>query len=298
MLLFFFFSCNEELSSVRSTTYPGHQNQSGSKNNDPPKTGNPTSEASVPIGLPLAATRLASPSGKKEAARTAKRGKEKEVLEVVEVLTVKRTRRDDSGSTTPVIDMVHSITDLFAQVKDGDEIHRRDVAPLKKALAKRDQRIKELESKLKTAEETGNRIPSCLSNTSVWGAKPGRPFLQPSRDVRAALEVSIDEDDLPKILAVLPEDVPDPRPTPFSKIPDEQASGSAAGASAGPTAEAAVEPSAGPTVEGVAESSAEPLKGASSLYYSTESPASLCRAPLCFDGLRAVLCFDGLQAVL
>nr|GMC78950.1 hypothetical protein Iba_chr04aCG6380 [Ipomoea batatas] len=54
--------------------------------------------------------------------------------------------------------MAHSVTDLFARAKDGDEIHRREVAPLKKSLAKRDQRIKELEGKLKTAEETGRRI--------------------------------------------------------------------------------------------------------------------------------------------
>nr|GMD40681.1 hypothetical protein Iba_chr10aCG11710 [Ipomoea batatas] len=53
--------------------------------------------------------------------------------------------------------MAHSVTDLFARAKDGDEIHRRDVAPLKKALAKRYQRVMELESKLKTSKETGKR---------------------------------------------------------------------------------------------------------------------------------------------
>lgn len=71
----------------------------------------------------------------------------------------------------------------------------------------------------------------------TWAFTSGRRAMQ--NDVRAALEVSIDEDDLLKILAVLLEDVPDPEPTPFSKISDERASGSAAGASAGPTAEAA-----------------------------------------------------------
>nr|GLL44709.1 uncharacterized protein LOC109184184 [Ipomoea trifida] len=239
----------------------------GSKKNDPPKAGNSNSEAPVPTGLPLTATRPASPSGENEAAWTTKRGKEKEVLEVEEVMTLKRTCRDGSGSTTL---MAHSVTDLFARAKDGDEIHRRDVAPLKKALAKRDQRVKELESKLKTAEETGRRaVLAAVSRTPIgedlmyefgtWAFICGRRAMQ--NDVRAALKVSVEEDDLPRLLVVLPEDVPDPGPTPFSKVPDEQASGSVAGAFAGPTVEVFTEPSAGPTAEAVAEPSAEPLKG-------------------------------------
>nr|GMD48629.1 histone-lysine N-methyltransferase SETD1A-like [Ipomoea batatas] len=277
----------------------------GSKKNDPPKTGNSGVEVPVPTGLPLTATHPASPSGEKEASWTAKRGKEKEILEVEEVVPLKCTHHDGSGSTTRVIDvlmkngyeppaalltricaaapppeqtsgwstelvgeriardliqMAHSVTDLFARAKDGDEIHRRDVTPLKKALAKRDQRLKELESNLKTVEETGKRVLeqaglseklltdpvllakhicrgrkteeavlAAISRTPIgedlmyefgtWAFTKGRRAIQ--NDIRAALEASVDEDDLPKLLAVLPEDVPNPGPTPFSKTPDE-----------------------------------------------------------------------------
>nr|GLL42093.1 uncharacterized protein LOC109173786 [Ipomoea trifida] len=145
--------------------------------------------------------------------------------------------------------MAHSVTDLFARAKEGDEIHRREVAPLKKSLAKRDQRIKELEGKLKTAEETGRRILeraglgekiltdpvllashicrgqetgeavlAAISRTPVgedlmyefgtWAFNSGRRAMQ--NDVKTALEVAMDEADLPNILAVLPEEVPDP----------------------------------------------------------------------------------------
>nr|GLL21930.1 uncharacterized protein LOC109173786 [Ipomoea trifida] len=211
------------------------------------------------------------------------RGKEKEVNGVEEVLSVKRTRRDDSGSTTPVIDvlMKHGdeppaalLTRICAATPPprqtsgwstelvGERIARdliqREVAPLKKAIVKRDQRLKDMESKLKTTEETGK-----MPNTSAGGARPGRPFLPlylmyefgtwaftkgrraMQNDVRAALEASVDEDDLPKLLAVLPEDVPDPRAAPFSKVSEEQASGSAAEASDRPTAEVAIEPPKG-----------------------------------------------------
>nr|GMD07866.1 histone-lysine N-methyltransferase SETD1A-like [Ipomoea batatas] len=314
----------------------------GSKKADPPRAGDPNVETSVPTGLPLAATHPAGLSGEQDTARAAKRGKEKEVLEVEEVLTVKRSRCDGSSSTTPVIDvlmkhgdepptalltricaaapppeqtsgwstalvgeriardliqMAHSVTDLFARAKDGDEIHRRDVAPLKKSLVKREQRIKELEGKLKTAKEIGRRILewadlsekiltdpvllaqhicrgrdtreavlAAVSRTPIgedlmyefgtWAFNSGRRAMQ--NDVRAALEVSIDDDDLTKILAILPEEVIDLGLTPFSKISDGQASTPAAGASAGPTAEAAVESSAGPTAEGNADPSVEP----------------------------------------
>nr|GMC63015.1 leucine zipper putative tumor suppressor 2-like [Ipomoea batatas] len=128
----------------------------GSARSADPSTEAPSTEALVPAGLPLTATHASDPSGGHGETRAAKhgKGKEKEV-EVEEVAPAKRTRRDGSGSTTP---MAHSVTDLFARAKDGDELHRREVTPLKKSLAKRDQRIKELEGKLKTAEETGRRI--------------------------------------------------------------------------------------------------------------------------------------------
>nr|GMD93443.1 uncharacterized protein LOC109173786 [Ipomoea batatas] len=73
----------------------------GSKKAEPSKPADSTGEAPVPTGLPLT-----------DATRATKRGKEKEVLEVEEVAIVKRSRRDGSGSTTPVIDVL---------MKHGDE---------------------------------------------------------------------------------------------------------------------------------------------------------------------------------
>nr|GMC82489.1 uncharacterized protein LOC109159167 [Ipomoea batatas] len=118
----------------------------GSKKAGPARPTDPSvealsAEALVPAGLPLTATHPSNLSSDHGETRAAKHGKEKEA-DVEEVAPAKRTRRDGSGSTTP---MAHSVTDLFARAKDGDEIHRREVAPLKKSLAKRDQRIKELE---------------------------------------------------------------------------------------------------------------------------------------------------------
>nr|GLL19602.1 uncharacterized protein LOC109173786 [Ipomoea trifida] len=319
----------------------------GSKKTEPVKPTDPSAEALIPTGLPLATTHPSGQSGDHGVARTAKRGKEKET-EVEEVAPAKRSRRDGSGSTTPVIDvlmkhgdeppaallsricvaapppektsgwstalvgeriacdliqMAHSVTDLFARAKDGDEIHRREVAPLKKSLAKRDQRIKELEGKLKTAEETGRRILeradlgekiltdpvllarhicrgqetgeavlAAISRTPVgedlmyefgtWAFNSGRRAMQ--NDVKTALEVAMDEADLPNILAVLPEEVPDPGPTPFSSVPEgrnlpvpvvEVSAGPSAEAAAttGPMTESRVSPSAGPSAEGDAE---------------------------------------------
>nr|GMD50626.1 histone-lysine N-methyltransferase SETD1A-like [Ipomoea batatas] len=346
----------------------------GSKKAEPAKPTDPNVEASVPTGLPLATTRPAGLSGEQDAARAAKRGKKKEIAEVEEVATVKRPRRDGSGSTTPVINvlmkhgdeppaallsriyaaapppektsgwstalvgeriacdliqvtrtlwcacfadfglspgvlqMALSVTNLFARAKDGDEIHRREVAPLKKSLAKREQRIKELEGKLRTAEETGRRILeradleekiltdpvllawhicrgqetgeavlAAISQTPIgedlmyefgsWAFNSGRRAMQ--NDVRTALEVAIDDDDLPKILAVLPEEVPDPGPTPFSTVPNgrtlpvpvvEVSAGPSAevATTTGPTAESAAAPSAGPSAEGDAEPEVKP----------------------------------------
>nr|GMC84757.1 hypothetical protein Iba_chr04cCG14660 [Ipomoea batatas] len=154
----------------------------GSKKAEPSRLANPSPETSVQTGLPLTTTHPAGLSSEHDTARAAKQGKEKEVLEVEEVVTVKRSWRDgpssgeDEQMVTSLVgeriacgliqvwfshqgflQMAHSVTDLFARAKDGDEIHRQDVAPLKKSLAKREQRIKELEVKLKTAE-TGRRI--------------------------------------------------------------------------------------------------------------------------------------------
>nr|GME00717.1 leucine zipper putative tumor suppressor 2-like [Ipomoea batatas] len=193
-------------------------------------------------------------------------------------------------------------------VRDGDEIHRREVAPLKKALAKRDQRIKELESKLKTAEETGRRILeradlgekiltdpvllarhicrgretgegvlAAISRTPVgedlmyefgtWAFNSGRRAMR--NDVTTALEVSMDDTDLPKVLAILLGEVPDPGPTPFTSVPEgcnlpvpvvEVSAGPSAEAAAttGPSAEPGATLSAGPSAEGNGEPRADP----------------------------------------
>nr|GMC90622.1 leucine zipper putative tumor suppressor 2-like [Ipomoea batatas] len=216
----------------------------GSKKTEPSKPVDHTSDASVPTGLPLATTRPANLGGEHDATRATKRGKEKR-----------------SSTSRRILQMAHSVTDLFARAKDGDEIHRREVAPLKKSLAKREQRIKELEGKLRTTEETGRRILeradlgekiltdpvllarhicrgqetgeavlAAISRTPVgedlmyefgsWAFNSGRRAMQ--NDVRTALEVAMDDDDLPKVLAVLPEEVPDPGPTPFSRVPADR----------------------------------------------------------------------------
>nr|GMD20556.1 histone-lysine N-methyltransferase SETD1A-like [Ipomoea batatas] len=211
-----------------------------------------------------------------------------------------------------LIQMAHSVTDLFARAKDGDEIHRREVAPLKKSLDKRDQRIKELEGKLRTTEETGRRILeradlgekiltdpvlvarhicrgqetgeavlAAISRTPVgedlmyefgtWAFNSGRKAMQ--NDVQTALEVAMDEADLPKILAILPEEVPDPGPTPFSSVSDgrtlpvpvvEVSAGASAevAATVDPTAETVAAPSAGPSDGGDVEPGVGPAKEA------------------------------------
>nr|GMD50467.1 leucine zipper putative tumor suppressor 2-like [Ipomoea batatas] len=181
--------------------------------------------------------------------------------------------------------MAHSVTDLFARANDGDEIHRQDMAPLKKSLAKRDQRIKELEGKEKIltdpvllarhicrGQETGEAVLVAISRTPIgedlmyefgsWAFNSGRRAMQSF--IRTALEVAIDDDDLPKILVVIPEEVPDPGPTPFSKVPDgrtlpvpvvQVSAGPSAvvAATTGPTSEPAAAPSAGQSAEGDVE---------------------------------------------
>lgn len=175
------------------------------------------------------------------------------------------------------------VTDLFVWAREGDEIHRKEVTPLKKALVKRDQKIKDLEFKLKAADDTGKAateraefskrllvdlvllanhvcqglqtaeaVHAAMSKMSVgedlmytygtWAVTSGRRAIQ--NEVRATLEASVDEDDLPKLLAVLPEYVPDTGPTPFSEV-IEQASG--------PAVEACTEQATGPTQEQVTE---------------------------------------------
>nr|GMD22808.1 histone-lysine N-methyltransferase SETD1A-like [Ipomoea batatas] len=325
--------------------------RSADPSTEAPSTEAPSTEAPS-AGLPLTATHASDPSGGHGETRAAKHGKEKEV-DVEEVAPAKRTRRDGSGSTTPVIDvlmkhgdeppaallsricaaapppektsgwstalvgeriacdliqMAHSVTDLFARAKDGDEIHRREVTPLKKSLAKRDQRIKEIEGKLKTADETGRRILeradlgekiltdpvllarhicrgqetgeavlAAISRTPIgedlmyefgtWAFNSGRRAMQ--NDVKTALEVSMEETDLPKVLAVLPEEVPDPGPTPFTSVPEgcnlpvpivEVSAGPSAEAAAttGPPAELGATLSAGPSAEGDGEPRADP----------------------------------------
>nr|GMD65865.1 hypothetical protein Iba_chr12cCG9470 [Ipomoea batatas] len=134
-----------------------------------------------------------------------KRGKEKEIEGVEGVAPAKRSRRDGSGSTTPVIDvlmkhgddpsgsstvqdmrrgpasgedkrvgptalvgeriacdliqMAHSVTDLFPRARTGTRSIVGKYPPLKKALAKRGPEDQGAESKLKRARgKTGRRI--------------------------------------------------------------------------------------------------------------------------------------------
>nr|GMC69878.1 protein KINESIN LIGHT CHAIN-RELATED 3-like [Ipomoea batatas] len=242
----------------------------GSKKAGPARPTDPSAEALVPAGLPLTATHPSNLSGDHGETRAAKHGRRKRpksrrshrrnALAVMGSAPQPSSGEDERvvdrfGRGThrlrldPVLQMAHSVTDLFARAKDGDEIHRREVAPLKKSLAKRDQRIKELEGKLKTAEETGRRILeradlgekiltdpvllaghicrgqetgeavlAAISRTPVgedlmyefgtWAFNSRRRAMQ--NDVKTALEVAMDEADLPNILAVLPEEVPDP----------------------------------------------------------------------------------------
>nr|GMD42318.1 leucine zipper putative tumor suppressor 2-like [Ipomoea batatas] len=194
----------------------------GSKKNNPPKTGNSGVEAPVPTRLPLTATHPASPNGEKLASRIAKRVKEKEVLKRVKELESKLKTAKETGK----------------RVLEWPELSEKlltDFVILAKHICR--------------GRETGEAVLAAVSRTPIgehfmyefgtWAFTSGRRAIQ--NDVRAALEALVDEDYLPKLLVVLPENVPDPRPTPFSKIPDKQASDSVAGASARPTTEAVTE---------------------------------------------------------
>nr|GMD37663.1 leucine zipper putative tumor suppressor 2-like [Ipomoea batatas] len=261
--------CYEELPRVYSPA-PATKISLGSKKTEPSKAGDSGTDTLVPTRLPLTATAPADLSGEKDPAGEAHSPRWVGLHDAGDRRAHEARGRAPGGfadqdlrrGATSRADerlMAHSVTDLFARAKDGDEIHRREVATLKKALAKREQRIKELEGKLKTAEEierrilkradlgekiltdpillaqhicrgreTGEAVLAAVSRTPIgedlmydfgtWAFNSGRRAMQ--NDVRAALEVSIDDDDLPKILAVLPEEVSDPGPTPFSKVPD------------------------------------------------------------------------------
>nr|GMC53792.1 hypothetical protein CDL12_20247 [Ipomoea batatas] len=205
----------------------------GSKKIEPVKPTDPSAEALIPTRLPLAATHPSGQSGDHGDARTTKRGKEKETEEVEE---------------------------------DGDEIHRREVAPLKKALAKRDQRIKELEGKLKTVEETGRRI---LERADLGEKILTDPVLLArhicrGRETGEAVLAAISRTPVGEDLMYEFEEVPDPGPTPFSSVPEgRNLPVPVVEVSAGPSAEAAattrpmtesrMSPSAGPSAEGDAE---------------------------------------------
>lgn len=52
--------------------------------------------------------------------------------------------------------MTHLVADLFVWAREGDELHRKEVAPLKKALAKMDLKLKEQELQLKMTEDAMN----------------------------------------------------------------------------------------------------------------------------------------------
>nr|GMD79552.1 histone-lysine N-methyltransferase SETD1A-like [Ipomoea batatas] len=255
---------HEELPSVR----PPAKISLGSKKTEPSRPADPSAEASIPTGLPLAATHPTGLSGDQETDRAAKRGKEKEVLEIEEVTTAKRSRRDGTGSTTPVIDVL---------MRHGDEPPAALLARICAAAPPPEktsgwstalvgERIaRDLIQLL--LNETGEAVLAAISRTPVgedlmyefgtWAFNKGWRAMQ--SDVRAALEVSIDDGDLQRVLAVLLDEVPDPGPTPFSTTPEgEVLPVPLAEAPAGQTAEDTATPKAGQTAEGAIGPDVEP----------------------------------------
>nr|GMD28672.1 Small proline-rich protein 3 [Ipomoea batatas] len=192
----------------------------------------PGTELEVEEALPRPGNEL-EPEWRKRSGPERQAGK-REVVEVEKVMIVKRTHRNGSGSTPPVIDVL---------MKHGDEppaalLTRICAAasPLEQTSGWSTALVRERIARdlIQTVLAAVSRTPigeDLMYEFGTWAFTSGRRAMQ--NDVQAALEVSIDEDDLLKILAVLLEDVPDPEPTPFSKISDERASGSAAGAFAG-----------------------------------------------------------------
>nr|GMD55760.1 leucine zipper putative tumor suppressor 2-like [Ipomoea batatas] len=249
----------------------------GSKRAKPSRPADPSAETSVPTGLPLATTHPTGLSSDQYTTRAAKRGKEKEVIEIEEVTTAKRPRRDGSGSTTPVIDVLMKYGDEplrgFASEDlccgPSSEEDKRMVDRLSRGTHRSRPHPDPvlLAQHICRGREIGEAVLAAVSRTLIgedlvydfgtWAFNKGRRAMQ--NDVQAALVVSIDDGDLPKVLAVLPEEVPDPGPTPFSTVPEGQVLlVPLADASAGPTAEAVAAPNAGPTAEGTTEPGVEP----------------------------------------
>lgn len=48
--------------------------------------------------------------------------------------------------------MAHSVTDLFVRAREGDEVHQKEVTPLRKALKKRDVKLKDLELQMRMVD--------------------------------------------------------------------------------------------------------------------------------------------------
>nr|GMC53312.1 uncharacterized protein LOC109190491 [Ipomoea batatas] len=228
----------------------------GSKKAEPAKLTDPSAEALVPTGLPLATTHPSGKSGDHGDALTTKRGKEKEA------------------------EVEERIKELEGKLKTAEETGRR-------ILERADLGEKILTDPVLLArhicrgQETGEAVLAAISRTPVgedlmyefgtWAFNSGRKAMQ--NDVRTALEVAMDEADLSNILAVLPEEVPDPGPTPFSSVPEgrnlpvpvvEVSAGppEEVAAIAGPSTELGATLSAGPSVEGDTEPGVEPPKKA------------------------------------
>nr|GMD09586.1 histone-lysine N-methyltransferase SETD1A-like [Ipomoea batatas] len=261
----------------------------GSKKAEPAKTTDPSPEALVPTGLPLATTHPSSLSGDHGEARNTKRGKEKET-EVEEVAPAKRSRRDGSGSTTPVIDVLMKHGDeppaallsrICAAAPPPEKTSGWSTALVGERIACDLIQISSPGLKMGTKSTVEKWRPSkkvrrpvgedLMYEFGTWAFNSGRKAMQ--NDVRTALEVAMDEADLPNILAILPEEVPDPGPTPFSSVPEgrnllvpvvEVSAGPSAevAATAGPTTELGATLSAGPLAEGDAEPGGEPPKKA------------------------------------
>nr|GMD98111.1 histone-lysine N-methyltransferase SETD1A-like [Ipomoea batatas] len=233
----------------------------GSKKADPSRAGDPNIETSVPTGLPFAATQPGPLSEGRRKKSSRMRSSTTPVIDVLmkhgdkppaalltRICAATPPSEQTSGWSTALVGE-RIARDLIQDSVDGALGYRPICSRIPCEAGAADQGARR-EAVLVAVSRTpiGEDL---MYEFGTWAFNSGRRAMQ--NDVRTALEVSIDDNDLPKILAILPEEVPDLGP-----IPDGQASIPAAEASAGPMAEAAVESSTGPAAEGTADPSAEP----------------------------------------
>nr|GLL43906.1 uncharacterized protein LOC109173786 [Ipomoea trifida] len=106
-----------------------------------------------------------------------------------------------------MMQMAYSIVDLFVQARESEDVHQKEVVSLKKALNRRDAKLKNMELHTKAVDQAVK-----ATNLRADSAK-----LQPILVEDYPLEVAMDEDDLPKVLAVLSDEVPDLGPALLSE---------------------------------------------------------------------------------